>query len=153
MLRDLDDILQQHPLLAGLSVEQRALLAGCARNHRFDPGSYLLREGEAASEMYFVRDGRVALEIHIPGRPPKVIATLGDGDLVGASWLVPPYRWQFDARALRTTRAIGVDARCLRAKAEADPAFGYAMMQCFMPVLVARLQAARLQMLDVYARC
>jgi hypothetical protein len=76
--------------------------------------------------------------------------TAGEGDVVGVSWLVPPYRWLHDARAVDLVRAIGVDARCLRKKCDDDHDVGYAMMQRFVPVLVDRLQATRLQMLDVY---
>jgi CRP-like cAMP-binding protein len=148
---ELRDIIARHPVFADIAPERARLLAGCARNHHFPPGSWLLREGGAADEFYLIRHGRVALDIHAPGRAPLTIATLGDGDLLGASWLVPPYRWQFDARALEDTRAIGIDAACLRAKADADPGFGYDMMKRFVPLLVRRLQATRLQLLDVYA--
>jgi len=96
--------------------------------------------------------GRVALEIKAPGRAPAVFATLGEGDIVGASWLVPPYRWTSDARALELTRALGIDAACLRRKCEADHHLGYEMMKRFVPILVNRLHATQLQMLDVYAK-
>lgn len=66
------------------------------------------------------------------------------------SWLVPPYRWTYDAKALELTRALAIEAKCLRGKCEADHDLGYEMMERFMPVLVERLHAARLQMLDVY---
>ncbi len=151
-MQGLEPIIAAHPLFAGLAPRYLELLAGCARNQRFEAGSYLFREGEPAREFLLLRHGRVALEIHAPARAPILIATLGDGELVGASWLVPPYRWQFDARALQTVRAIGIDAECLRAKAESDTGFGYDMMKRFVPVVVARLQATRLQLLDVYGR-
>lgn len=149
-MRTLDDIVAQQRVFAGLAPAQLKLLAGCARNRRFEPGDYLLREGDDAQEFFVLRQGRVVLEMHAPGHAPMLIATLGEGDLVGASWLVPPYRWQFDARALEPVLATGIDAACLRAKAEADPAFGYALMKGFVPVLLGRLQAARVQLFDVY---
>ena len=83
---------------------------------------------------------------------PIVFETLQDGDIVGASWLVPPYRWMFDARAVGLTRAIGMDAACLRGKCEADHHLGYEMMKRFLPILVGRLHATRLQILDVYGK-
>lgn len=146
----LERILGEHPFFAGLAAEYNQLIAGCARNHRFEAEQYLFHEGEAANEFFLIRDGKVALEITAPGCPPIIIATLGPGEIVGASWLVPPYRWTFDARAVELTRAIGMDAACLRGKCEADHHLGYEMMKRFLPVFVKRLHATRLQILDVY---
>jgi CRP-like cAMP-binding protein len=151
-MEGLERILGEHPFFAGLDQGFIDLVTGCARNHRFEPGSYLCREGEAANEFFLVRHGRVALEVLPPGGAPVVIGTVREGEIVGASWLVPPYRWMFDARALEQVRAVGIDAACLRNKCEADPKLGYAMMKRFLPVLVNRLQGARLQLLDVYGR-
>jgi CRP-like cAMP-binding protein len=149
-MRGLEEIVKEHPFFAGLTPEHADLVAGCAKNHRFDAGDYLMREGDPADEFFLIRHGRVALEIAAPGQAPIVFATLGEGDIVGASWLVPPYRTMFDARAMELTRAIGIDAACLRGKSDADHDFGYEMMQAFLPVLAKRLQATRMQILDVY---
>jgi CRP/FNR family transcriptional regulator, cyclic AMP receptor protein len=151
-MKGIDEILGEHPFFAGLTPERRQLIAGCARNQRFDAGTYLLREGEAASEFFLIRHGRVALQIAAPGREPVTIATLDPGQIVGASWLVPPYRWTIDARALELTRVIAIDAACLRGKCEEDHHLGYDMMKRFLPILIDRLHAARLQILDVYGR-
>jgi hypothetical protein len=85
-----------------------------------------------------------------PGRGSITFQTVGVGEIVGVSWLVPPYRWTYDARALELTRAIAMDAGCLRGKCEQDHDLGYEVMKRFVPVLVERLQATRLQILDVY---
>ncbi|MGA2708343.1 MAG: cyclic nucleotide-binding domain-containing protein [Steroidobacteraceae bacterium] len=151
-MEGLEQILEKHPFFAGFALEHRELVAGCARNHRFDAGEYLCREGDAANEFFLIRHGQVALEISAPGQLPIVFATLDEGEIVGASWLVPPYRWLHDARAVTLTRAIGIDAACLRAKCEADHHLGYDMMKRFLPVLVQRLHATQLQILDVYGK-
>jgi CRP-like cAMP-binding protein len=151
-MENLEHILAQHPFFAGFSAEHSRLVTGCARNHRYDAGKYLFREGGFASEFFLIRHGRVALEIIAPGQTPIVFETLGEGDIVGASWLVAPYRWMFDARAVALTRAIGIDAECLRGKCEADHHLGYEMMKRFLPILVQRLDATRLQILDVYGK-
>ena len=148
----LEHVVSEHPFFAGLPSEYSQLVAGCARNHRFAAEQYLFREGEPANEFFLIRHGKVALEINAPGRAPLVIITLGEGEIVGASWLVPPYRWTFDARALEVTRAIGIDAACLRGKLENDHHLGYEMMKRFLPVFVKRLHATRLQVLDVYGK-
>ena len=146
----LERIIRDHPFFAGLGEEFRKLVCGCARNVRFEAGQFLFREGEPANEFYLLRHGRVALEIAAPGRGAMTFLTLSEGEIVGVSWLIPPYRWTNDARALGLTRAIGMDATCLRRKCEADHDLGYEMMKRFVPVLVQRLQATRLQVLDVY---
>lgn len=148
----LERILAEHPFFAGFSPEYSQLVAGCARNHRFDAEQFLFHEGDQANEFFLIRQGKVALEISAPGREPIVIATLGAGEIVGASWVIPPYRWTFDARAVELTRAIGIDAACLRRKCEADHHLGYEMMKRFLPIIVKRLHATRLQILDVYGR-
>ena len=148
----LERIVLEHPFFANLAEKHGHLVIGCAKNVRFEAGEYLLREGEPASEFYLLREGRVALEIHTPGGPGHVIQTVGPGEIVGVSWLLPPYRWTFDARALEPVRAISLDAECLRGKCSADHDLGYDMMMRFIPILVQRLQATRLQLLDIYGR-
>lgn len=149
-IEGLERIVKEHPFFAGLKSEYGALVCGCARNVRFEAGQYLFHEGEPADELYLIRHGRVSLELHAPGRGPMSFLTAGPGEVVGVSWLIPPYRWTFDAKALELTRAIGMNATCLRQKCEADHDLGYEMMKRFMPVLIQRLQATRLQILDVY---
>jgi CRP-like cAMP-binding protein len=149
-MRGLETIVLAHPFFAGFEAELGELVSGCARNLRFEPGQYLFREGDDAKEFYLIRHGTVALEILPPGRPPVVFATEREGDIVGTSWLVPPYRWRFDARAVELTRAIGIDAQCLRNKCEADHHLGYELMKRFLPAIVQQLDEARLQLLDLY---
>jgi CRP/FNR family cyclic AMP-dependent transcriptional regulator len=148
----LERIVLAHPFFAGFEVELGQVIAGCARNLRFEPGKYLFHEGDPANEIFLIRHGAVALEIMPPGQSPIVFAIEHEGDIVGASWFVPPYRWKFDARAVELARVIGIDARCLREKSEADHHLGYEMMKRFMPEIVRRLDEARLQILDVYGK-
>jgi CRP/FNR family cyclic AMP-dependent transcriptional regulator len=149
-VRGLERLICEHRFFAGMAPEYCELIGGCARNVRFDKGAYLFREGEPADEFFLIRHGRVALEIMAPGRGPLRFLTVNAGEIVGESWLVAPYRWIFDAQALELTRALSIDARCLREKCEDDHDLGYEMMKRFMAMLVERLQAAQLQMLDVY---
>ena len=112
----------------------------------FGAGEFLVLEDDAADTFYLIRSGEVTLEIACPGRPALVIETLGAGSEVGWSWLFPPYRWQFDARATEPVAAIAVDAKCLRSKIEADPVLGYELTKKFAAVMLNRLQAARLRL-------
>ena len=149
-MEGLERIVLEHPFFAGLGPEFGAAISGCARNLRFAAGEYLFREDEPANEFYLIRHGTVALELHAPGQPAIVITTLREGDILDAAWLVPPYRWAFDARATGLVRALGVNARCLRHKCEADHDLGYELMKRFVSAMGERLRATRLQVLDVY---
>jgi CRP/FNR family transcriptional regulator, cyclic AMP receptor protein len=137
------------PLFADLDDATLALVAGCASTGHFATDELLAREGAPADTFFAVREGRVALELVAPARA-IVIETLGTGDVCGWSWLFAPYRWQFDVRALEPVRALTFDAACLRRKIERDDALGYALMRRFVPVMLERLQATRLRLVDVY---
>ena len=147
---NLVDILQQHPFLLGLSDEHMQTLVGCASNVRFNEGAYVIREGELANSFYLIRTGRVALEMDMPGRAGLRIQTTGAGEILGWSWLISPYRWHFNGIAVADTRAIALDGECLRRKCEEDPAFGYDLLKRLAQVMERRLEATRLQLLDLY---
>ena len=149
-MKGLEGIVLEHPFFAGLGPEFGGAISGCARNLRFSSGEYLFREDEPADEFYLLRHGTVALEMHAPGRQPIVVATLREGDILDGAWLVPPYRWTSAGRAAEVVRALGVNARCLREKCEADHDLGYELMKRFAGAMGERLRATRLQVLDVY---
>lgn len=149
-MQTITEYLPHHPFFAGLDESVIALLAGCAVNAHFRPGQHLFHEGEPADTFYVVRHGRISLEVHSPAGPSVVVDSAHADDVVGWSWLVPPYRWLFDARATEETSAIAFDGACLRGKCEADPAIGYALLQRVVQVMSARLQSARVRLLDLY---
>jgi len=149
-MEGLERIIREHPFFVGLEGRFLKLICGCAKNVRFEASHYLFHEGEAANEFYLLRHGRVALEITAPGRSPTTFQTLSQGEVVGLSWLIPPYLWAYSAKALEEVRAIAIDGSCLRNKCEADHDLGYEMMKRVVPVLVQRLHGTRLQILDVY---
>jgi CRP-like cAMP-binding protein len=146
----LDSILAEHPFLKGLAPPQIELIAGCASNVRFNKGDYVFREDEEADRFYLIRHGLVALDVFVPQRGPVTIDTIQEGEVLGWSWLFPPYRWHFDARALQLTRAVAFDGKCLREKCEKDSHLGYELVMRFSQIIMARLQSARLQLLDLY---
>ncbi len=150
-IHDLENYLAHHPFFAGLAPEYLALLTGCAGNVTFAAGETVFSQGGTAEHFYLLRDGRVALEFPHPAGNGVVIDTLDAGDVLGASWLVAPYRWPYDARALAPTRALALDAVCLRGKCDADPALGFDLSRRFAAVIVERLHAAELRLTDMYA--
>lgn len=145
-----EPILAQHPFVKDLDPRHLGIIVGCASNVRFDAGTYIFREGQEANQFYIIRHGKVALELFAAERGVLTIQTLGVGEVLGWSWLFAPYQWLFDARALELTRAIALDGKCLRGKCDEDHSLGYEMVKRFAQVIIERLQAARLQLLDVY---
>ncbi len=140
-----------HPFFAALTDTQRAVLAEDGTAVTFTAGELLFDEGGVADRFWLIEQGSVALEMRIPGRGDQVVETLVPGTVLGWSWLHPPYRWQFRAVTRLATTAIAFDAASVRRRCDADPAFGYAMLRSFTPVITERLQATRLRLLDLYA--
>jgi CRP/FNR family transcriptional regulator, cyclic AMP receptor protein len=149
-VQTLDELIAGSPVFVGLPAAHLELIAGCGLNERFEAGSYLFREGRPADRFYLIRDGSIALEVEVPGRGRLVLETLGQGEVVGWSWLFEPYRWQFDGRAAQATGVIAFDGACLRGKCDSDHELGYELMRRFAASMLERLQATRLQLLDVY---
>ena len=149
-MQTIEQLIAHVPVFDGLEPEQLELIAGCARNEHVETGTVLLREGEPADRFFLIRRGVVALEVHAPGRGALRIETLDDGDVVGWSWLFAPYRWQMDGRAITPASLVAFDGACLRGKCEADHELGYQLMRRFAANVIDRLQATRLQLLDVY---
>ncbi|HYN38553.1 MAG TPA: cyclic nucleotide-binding domain-containing protein [Rhodospirillales bacterium] len=150
LVEGLDAVLREHPFFTEFDERYRALVTGCAANLVVPANAYVYREGEPADHFYLIRTGKVAIEVFVPGKAPIIVETLAGGDLMGWSWLVPPFRCSFDARAVELTRLISLDAACLRGKMEDDPVLGYELYKRFSPVIAARVAAARRQMIDMY---
>lgn len=150
MPQTIEPLLRGHKFFAGLQDDHLALLTGCAANVVFPAGTFLFREGEPADAFFLIRDGSLALEIAAPAGGALVVQTLGPGDVAGFSWLIEPHRWEFDGRVTERLRAIQLDGTCMRGKCDADPRLGYELMRRFAALATTRLQATRLQLLDVY---
>lgn len=144
------DDLARFALLRGLSSAQRAEVWSTAREVSIGARHRIFEEGQDARGCWLIRSGRVALDTTVPGRGPVVVQTLGAGDVLGWSWLVPPRRWHFGAVTLDPCRAVELDTLRLRALADADPALGYRLALGLFEAMLARLQNTRARLLDVY---
>ncbi|WP_406510069.1 cyclic nucleotide-binding domain-containing protein [Streptomyces sp. NBC_00212] len=134
-----------------LPAEHRERLMRIAREVAFPAGTRIFEEGGHADRFWIVRTGTVGLDMHVPGRRSPVIETLGHGELVGWSWLFPPYLWQLGAEARSPVRAHEFDALAVRMMCENDPALGATVSHWVGRVLAHRLHAARIRLLDLYA--
>jgi len=149
-----DDLLSRVarlPFFAELTPAHVRQLRAAARPVSYPAGERIFAAGDAADRFWLIETGSAALDLRIPGRGDQVIETLAEGSVLGWSWLHPPYRWQFGAVARERLATIAFDGRWVRESCDADPAFGYAMLRLFTPVITARLHATRLRLLDLYA--
>ena len=149
-IHTLEPLLREHPFFQGLDAKYIELLVGCASNVRFNAGDLICKASSDANHFFILRAGKVAVQFNVPEREPMVIQTLRDGDVLGWSWLFPPYKWNFDSRAVELTRALAMDATCLRKKCEEDHDLGFELMKRFSAIMVDRLKATRLQLVDLY---
>ena len=150
MQKDIDALLAEHSFFKDFTPSHRALIAGCGKNVHFSAGQILAKTGESANQFFAIRHGRASIELHSSERGPLILQTVEAGEIVGWSWLFPPYQWKFDVRAIEEIQAISFDGECLRAKCDRDPAMGYDLMRRFAQVFMERLESARIQLLDLY---
>ena len=149
-MHTLEQYLSEHEFLKGLDQKYLELLAGCASNVRFDEGEHIFRMGKEANTFYLIRQGTVSLELYTPQKGSIRIKTVDEGEVLGFSWLIPPYHWHYDAIATELTRAFALDGKCLRGKCENDPSLGYELFKRFSFIMQEALNATSLQLLDVY---
>lgn len=150
MTTELRALVAAHPFASDLTEGQVDAICARATAVRVAPGARLFAEGGAADRCYLVIDGTVGLELHLPGRGSTTTATVGPGDLLGWSWLVPPHRWRFDATARTDAHLVALDAEVIRAACAADPDLDRALHREMAATLAARLEASRHQLLDLY---
>ena len=145
-------LIQGHALFKGMAPHHLKLLADVAMLKEFKPGEVIFREGDPANRFYLILEGEVALESPQAGRAPILIQTIGADDVLGWSWLFPPFYWRFDARATRPTRAIFFYGTWLRESCDRSPEFGYEMIKRMAAVTIQRLQATRLRLAEFSAK-
>jgi CRP-like cAMP-binding protein len=149
-METLERLLLEHPFFKGLDPRYVKLIAECATEVSYKAGDFIFHEGDPATHFWLIRNGKVSLEIFVPGRGAMILETLGEGDVMGWSWIVEPYKKQYDARALELTRTLIFDARCIRTKCDEEPKLGYELFKRFSQIIGQRLQAARLRLFDLY---
>lgn len=146
-IHSLDDMLPRHPFLKGMKPEHLETMAACAMQTRFEERQSIFREGDSANRFYLIQEGRVIMETDAEEGSVIPIQIIGPGDVLGWSWLFPPYYWQFDARALEPTKALFFYGSRLREYCEQDHDLGYELTKRMAAVVVKRLQATRRQMI------
>ncbi|HEY0455200.1 MAG TPA: cyclic nucleotide-binding domain-containing protein [Verrucomicrobiae bacterium] len=143
----LESLIEQHPFLKGIPAEHLKTLANCAMKVQFEPGQLVFEQGDVANRFYLLENGKVALESHVKDKASIPVELITGGDVLGWSWLFPPYYWNFDARAVEKTDAIFFYGTRLREYAEENHALGFELLQRMVKVIINRLQATRRQLL------
>jgi CRP/FNR family transcriptional regulator, cyclic AMP receptor protein len=146
-----DSYLASHPVFKDVPPQQLALIASFATAQQVAAQRKIFEHDKRASHFYIVKSGKVTIEVPSLTGEPLTIQTLGPGAVLGWSWLLPPYRWLFDARATVPTEVVAVDGERLRAACEQDPALGYQVLKRFAALMADRLNAARLTAMRHYS--
>jgi CRP-like cAMP-binding protein len=144
----LHDRIADHPFFTGIKPDYLKIIVTGASEVAFKPGELIFLENEPANRLFLIESGKINVEAHQPGDGTVPIQTIGAGDVLGWSWLYPPFVWHFQAKALEATTAIVVDGAHLLVAAEKNHSFGFELMRRVAQVLICRLQGARKQLLQ-----
>lgn len=139
-----------HPFLAGMTKRHLDVLARYFTPVRFRSDEYIFRTGESAKGFYLIEQGSVALEGSVMEHGPIMTDVVRAGEPLGWSWLFPPYRWHFDARAIEPTTAIYFDGKTLRKHYDEDLTLGHDLFKRISEVMVRRLQSARRKLVQTH---
>jgi CRP-like cAMP-binding protein len=145
----LAEAIAAHCFATDMKPEHLKKLLDVAMFKQFERDQIVFREGEPANRFYLICRGKIALESRDNGQSAPVVQFVGEGEVLGWSWLFPPYYWHFDARAVELTSAIFFYGTRLREQSEEDPAFGYELMKRVAAVVIKRLQIVRVQLLQL----
>jgi CRP/FNR family transcriptional regulator, cyclic AMP receptor protein len=147
-METLEPILKQHSFFKDIPEQYIDFIVGCTSHMVFKAGDAILKEGDPADKFYLIRSGHVAVYI---AKPSEItIETIHENDILGWSWLIPPYRYRFSAKAVENTRVLALDGKCLREKCEKNPDLGYTLLKKIISILTERLDATRVRLLDIY---
>ncbi len=144
------EIIKNHAIFGKLDPELRAALVLHAEGDSFNAGESIFKAGEPAINFYMILSGKVSLDVYTPGKGRINVTTLSGQDILGWSWLFPPYEWHFDANVVEDVEVVKWNGTAMRKKCESNNRFGYKLMKCFSQIMLDRLVATRLQVCDLY---
>ncbi|GAB4175272.1 MAG: cyclic nucleotide-binding domain-containing protein [Wenzhouxiangellaceae bacterium] len=149
--KEIVQVLADAPVFEGMKKKDLTRLARHAREIEVDAGTVLFRGGERAAHFYLLLDGQVSIEIPAVAGPPLEVQRLKPVRVLGWSWLLPPYKWSFNARTLSPARLLEFDGQAVLAECDQDPAFGYPVIKRFSALMAERLDAAHRKMREQWS--
>jgi CRP/FNR family cyclic AMP-dependent transcriptional regulator len=151
-MKSIYDLLNEHDFFKDIANQYLQTIAACGKDIHVKSGNYIARDGESADHFYVIRSGLVNVEMQMPPMRTRILQTLQSNDIAGWSWIFPPYKWTVDFKVVEDMSAVALDGKCLRNKCETDSRMGYLLMKQFAIIMTQRLNATRLQALDVYGK-
>jgi CRP-like cAMP-binding protein len=148
---ELIQYLQSHTVFSDLGSDALGVLVDHAEEKSVAAGDLLFKQDDTAENIFILIDGAIEVEVPSIMGPALVVQTLGKDDVLGWSWLIPPYRWAFEAKATQDSKVLAFDGRSLLQYCEEHTNFGYELMKRFTALMSERLHAARLKMMDNWA--
>lgn len=149
--KEIINLLDNARFFADLDADDRHWLGEHAVETSFSDGQLVVRQGDTAARFFLILSGSLVVEVPALSGPSLEVTRLGSGKVFGWSWLIEPYRWHFNARALGATRVLDFDGRAILARAEAEPGFGYTLLKRFSVLMGTRLESAQRRMMEQWA--
>ncbi|HKJ95539.1 MAG TPA: cyclic nucleotide-binding domain-containing protein [Gammaproteobacteria bacterium] len=141
-------LMSSHPFFDELDAADIDYLAARATRKHLKRGGVLFHHGEPADRFFLLLSGAITIEIPAIEGPSLEVQHLGEGKILGWSWLIAPYRWSFQARADEDTELLEFDGKAVRERCESDPRFGYEILKRFSSLMSDRLEASRTKMME-----
>jgi CRP-like cAMP-binding protein len=151
-ITDLSSVLAKQDFFKDFASEDLHLIAGCAKNVTYPANTLLGEIDGSANSFYLLRKGLISIETHLAHKGTQVVQVVHPGDIIGWSWIFPPYKWSYDVRTIEEVTVTEFDGACLRAKCDAQPALGYRLMRQFSSLIAERLQHSRMRLMDIYGK-
>ena len=146
--QSIEDYLSEHAFFSGLDDSFVKFLSNSAAELQIKKGEVLFKQGTHADKFYLLRNGQVSVQVPALMGPSLEIQSLGEDQILGWSWLIPPYKWNFNARAVEDSELLEFDGAVILARCEEDPKFGYELFKRFAALMSERLDAARQKIMD-----
>jgi CRP-like cAMP-binding protein len=146
--QSITEYLSAHEFFSEFSDDDLKFLCECSSTHEIKKGQILFRQGEHADKFYIVRSGRISIQMPAIMGPTLEIQAVEEDQVLGWSWLISPYRWNFQTKAEEDSELLQFDGTAILARCEQEPKFGYELLKKFAGLMSVRLNAARQKMMN-----
>jgi CRP-like cAMP-binding protein len=142
------EYLSAHEFFSEFSDDVLKFLCECSSMREIKKGQILFLQGEHADRFYVIRKGRISLQMPAIMGPTMEIQSVDEGQILGWSWLISPYQWNFQTKAEEDSELLQFDGTAILARCEQEPKFGYELLKKFAVLMSVGLNAARQKMMN-----